>query len=966
MATKLRENPLQAANTHTQSKTCYAVWSAGNGESIAAAESGTFFHINDSAVKPIRVNSTSDFYDVHGFAPDDVWAVGTFGAIWHFDGNEWTEVENNPTMNTYDPTWFEAVWGNSSNDLYVCGDNSEILHFDGNEWTYLMKWDRISHNPFPDRWYSLAGLEDGTIYAVGSPYEVNGVFKGGVVRIQPDKAPELLDAPTKTPFINAIAKIPNTNELLLCGGDGTLCRIVGNKITKEATDVVKKNDKFYAIHAIDENNIIVVGWSTLLQVKDGQWSRLYVAGRPFLEGIAYSGNNQLTAVGWMGKILNYDISQKRWSCLHNGRVDETLTIARSNNGGLIASCDGGNLIVASPSGTFSQHLPCRSDVKLSFGLSNGNIVLAGESGYIAEVFVQEDGDLHYHFENLSSADWSAECGVSKHNEVYLGCSDLAVRKWSNGNLSEIEGVDALLKATDRGERLNFEAIFIVSHTQFLVRLSSGYPKVLKSYFVDLEENTAERLDISVDELVAVSEDEIFVIDNASVYRVTDLFKRYTWTKIADIKDHWVSSDETASSALFSDGKIIVGGSRGSVLLCDKDKTVSTHHTGSYSKVTCFSTLDDGVLHVGHRWGRIKKIKLTCSEVSGYSISAPTWWSALAIESGTLMCGQDGAIGLLEKSSVTADIKPNSHQKDYLCSVEIDAELVCLAGVESIVQWRKAEETPVTFAIANYVFTTANFHDSRLYLGTSGGEVFVIESTQLQSRQLTKRAISKLFEKPLPSPVVDLSILEGGVRIVCENGKVYFSNSSTSLLFDFHGVLKRGAISQNCEAAYFAGYLIRTFSTPPYDRMVVVKFNSIDDVDELEFPTGYNGKLLTREVSAYAPDDKNGFWFGGQSGELVITVDGNWYQVSTGIGNHLQSVTSKHDRLVVCGRFGAVRFGDMTIFRARIEELNRHVELLAEEAATVAIKPASNLGVVERRVYDMLEQDDVEMHCLPIE
>lgn len=82
--------------------------------------------------------------------------------------------------------------------------------------------------------------------------------------------------------------------------------------------------------------------------------------------------------------------------------------------------------------------------------------------------------------------------------------------------------------------------------------------MLKSYFVDLEENTAERLDISVDELVAVSEDEIFVIDLASVYRVTDLFKRYSWTKIADIKDHWVSSDETASSALFSDGKIIVG------------------------------------------------------------------------------------------------------------------------------------------------------------------------------------------------------------------------------------------------------------------------------------------------------------------------------------------------------------------------------------------------------------------------
>lgn len=43
MAIKLRENPLRAANTHTKSKTCYAVWSPGDGGAIAAAESGKVF-----------------------------------------------------------------------------------------------------------------------------------------------------------------------------------------------------------------------------------------------------------------------------------------------------------------------------------------------------------------------------------------------------------------------------------------------------------------------------------------------------------------------------------------------------------------------------------------------------------------------------------------------------------------------------------------------------------------------------------------------------------------------------------------------------------------------------------------------------------------------------------------------------------------------------------------------------------
>ena len=963
MARKLRENPLQAANTHTRSKTCYAVWSNGNGDAIAAAESGTFFHINGGVVSPVSVPTTSDFYDVHGFAPNDVWAVGTFGAIWRFDGTTWTAIEDNPTEGNYDPTWFEAVWGRSSDDLYVCGDNSEILHFDGSEWRYLIKWDRVSHNTYPNRWYSMAGLDDGTLYAVGSPITLNGQTKGGVVRIRPGEDPELLDAPTDTPFINAIERIPNTDELLLCGGKGTLCRIKGNQITKEAEGIVKEDDRLYAIEAIDENTIIVVGWGgRLLRYKDGIWKRLSIPSRPFLEGVAFCGNNMFIAVGWMGRLLSYDLEDNRWTSLYNGRVNETLTLAKLDKQSLVASCGGGNIIVRSSSGDYQQHLPCHCDVNLALGLENGHVLLAGDDGYLAEVSVQANGDLTYLSEDIGQATWDATCGVPVTNNVYLGCSDFAIRKWSSGSVTEINGVRSLLSESSSSKYFTFEALYVLSETTFLARLSGGYNKPLKTYFVDLDNNKAVRLNIAKSEVVVASDNKIWVINREAVWLATDLNQRKQWQKVVEIEKNWISADETISYGTYSDEHLILGGTRGSVLFVDSNNQIVKKHSGSYSEITSMSDANDDVLYVGHKWGRVKRLDLSSGQTEVYSISSPTWWSASSIRSGSLICGQDGAIGVLEQQSDVVDLQPPAVNKDFLCSVEIDSNLMCLAGVETIVLWRESE-SPVIFSMPNFVFTTANYYDETLYLGTSGGQILSIPARHLQSRQLSSSALTELIEKPLTSPIVDLSIINEGIRAVCFNGQVHLVAGDTEILFDAGDELRRGAIPQNTEDAYFAGSVMRRYSTKPYNRMIVLQANGLRYVENIEMPTKYAGKLLTKEVSAFAQDERKGFWFGGQSGELVIRVNEKWYQVSTGIGNHLQSITTSHDRLMVCGRFGAVRFGKMDIFRARIDELQQSVEAVLETTSALPTKQLTqseaNLDPAERRVLDMFEMMDDE-------
>jgi hypothetical protein len=72
-------------------------------------------------------------------APNDVWASAYPGAILHFDGARWTQVDlrSMPTSGAN----LHAIWGSSANDVWAggyeyAGDQRELLfHYDGKAWT---------------------------------------------------------------------------------------------------------------------------------------------------------------------------------------------------------------------------------------------------------------------------------------------------------------------------------------------------------------------------------------------------------------------------------------------------------------------------------------------------------------------------------------------------------------------------------------------------------------------------------------------------------------------------------------------------------------------------------------------------------------------------------------------------------------------------------------------------------------
>ncbi|MBI3179554.1 MAG: hypothetical protein HYZ27_07815, partial [Deltaproteobacteria bacterium] len=67
---------------------------------------------------------------IWGSSASDVWAVGSSGLAYHFDGGAWARVD----VGAGD-AGLNGVWGSSAADVFVVGEQGFATHFDGVGWT---------------------------------------------------------------------------------------------------------------------------------------------------------------------------------------------------------------------------------------------------------------------------------------------------------------------------------------------------------------------------------------------------------------------------------------------------------------------------------------------------------------------------------------------------------------------------------------------------------------------------------------------------------------------------------------------------------------------------------------------------------------------------------------------------------------------------------------------------------------
>jgi uncharacterized protein YjdB len=73
-------------------------------------------------------NQTERALAIWGTSDTDVYAVGDFSEVRHYDGTGWNAMGG----------WFGgAIWGTSAGDIYLMSWNGTILHYDGSSWSEM-------------------------------------------------------------------------------------------------------------------------------------------------------------------------------------------------------------------------------------------------------------------------------------------------------------------------------------------------------------------------------------------------------------------------------------------------------------------------------------------------------------------------------------------------------------------------------------------------------------------------------------------------------------------------------------------------------------------------------------------------------------------------------------------------------------------------------------------------------------
>jgi hypothetical protein len=119
-------------------------WVTGAGDQVfAAGTHGLVVRYDPSSggVTDISPPVDATLYGVWGSSATDVWTVGgnvdgtlPRTALWHYDGNAWTSVDQPAAANNR--TLFK-VWGAAADDVWACGQAGLLLHFDGSAWSVV-------------------------------------------------------------------------------------------------------------------------------------------------------------------------------------------------------------------------------------------------------------------------------------------------------------------------------------------------------------------------------------------------------------------------------------------------------------------------------------------------------------------------------------------------------------------------------------------------------------------------------------------------------------------------------------------------------------------------------------------------------------------------------------------------------------------------------------------------------------
>ena len=282
------------------------VWGTSSSDVYAVGSDGAIGHY-DGTNWSAMTNRTSDdrsiacgtselLWAVWGTSSSDIYAVGDHGTILRYDGTGWGDM----TSSRWDVS-LRAVWGTSSSDVYAVG-GSIILHYDGTEWS------KMASNTASDL-RAVWGTSSSDVYAVGNDWD-GAIWKGTILHYDGTGWGDMTSSRWDVRLW--VVWGTSSSDVFAVGGYGTILHLDGTEWSSmpSGTEVTLS-----AVWGTSSSDVYTVGdHGTILHYDGTGWSEMTSSeGDVRLYGVWGTSSSDVYAVGydwdgakWNGTILHYD------------------------------------------------------------------------------------------------------------------------------------------------------------------------------------------------------------------------------------------------------------------------------------------------------------------------------------------------------------------------------------------------------------------------------------------------------------------------------------------------------------------------------------------------------------------------------------------------------------------------------------------------------------------------------------
>ena len=260
-----------------------AVWGSGPADVYAVGGYGVVLHYDGNAWSTVSVPTGEILRGVWGSGPSDVFVTGDSGHIVHYDGSAWTKMAC-PTSED-----LRGVWGSGPAEIYVVGLNGTMIRYDGSAWSTESPG---TTSTLMDVWGSGPG---GTVFAVG--------FAGAIVRRVGTGAWQSMASGT-TAFLYSVWGSGPSDVYAVSGTSGQILRHDGASWSAVSLPwSLKSNEHPGGVWGTAPDNVYFPGEGGTLYHLGASWTRIDTGATHILVDMWGSGGS-LFIVGQAGLILH--------------------------------------------------------------------------------------------------------------------------------------------------------------------------------------------------------------------------------------------------------------------------------------------------------------------------------------------------------------------------------------------------------------------------------------------------------------------------------------------------------------------------------------------------------------------------------------------------------------------------------------------------------------------------------------